>query len=102
MMKARILKKIVPAMLLSLLAAGAAQAQEATVVPPSQSTLSRADVVRDLRAWQQAGLEQEWQSDDTPDVYSTAYRAKYAEYLRLTQANRQAQAPSQSQPDAHG
>ncbi len=82
-MKIQAIKQCIPAIALAVLASGAAQAQEATVQPQGSSTLSREQVRIDLRAWQQAGLADEWQGENTPDIESTAYRAKYQQYLRL-------------------
>ena len=102
MQKAQSLK-IVAALMFSMLAVGAAQAQEETVVPKGKSTLSRAEVVRDMQAWKQAGLEEEWRTENTPDVYSPAYRAKYEEYVRMTQRPGVPSASqSQAQPEPRG
>ncbi len=37
--------------------------------------------MRDLAAWKQAGLENSWSGDSTPDVYSPQYRASYRQYM---------------------
>ena len=69
------------AIALSALSAGTvAHAAEETYVPPSFSTLSRAEVKADLAAWKAAGLSNEWRGNATPDIYSTAYRTKLAVY----------------------
>lgn len=102
MQKAQSLK-IVATLMLSMLAIGAAHAREETVVPKGESTLSRADVVRDLQAWKQAGLDEEWRTESTPDVYSPAYRAKYEAYVRLTQRpGLPSASPSQARPEPRG
>jgi hypothetical protein len=76
---------------ISALSAGAAvQAAEETYVPPSYSTQTHAQVQADLAAWHAAGLSAEWRGNHTPDIYSTAYRAKLADYqqrLAHQQAN---------------
>lgn len=84
MQKIQLIKKFIPAIALSMLAVGAAHAQEATVQPQGTSTLSRDQVRADTQAWHEAGLANKWRGENTPDIESTAYRAKYAQYLRLT------------------
>ena len=65
------------------LLSGAASAQMAS--PPSDTgtgaTVTREDVVRDLAAWKQAGLENDWSSENTPDVNSPEYLASYKKYV---------------------
>jgi hypothetical protein len=69
------------AIALSALCAGTAvQAAEETYVPPSYSTLTRAQVQADLAAWRAAGLADESRGEQTPDVYSTKYRSAIAGY----------------------
>lgn len=48
------------------------------------STLSRAEVLADLALWRSAGLPGA-NGDESVDVDGAAYRARYAEYLRLRQ-----------------
>ena len=63
-------------------AAGTIQQGEETYVPVSASTQSRAAVKADLAAWHAAGLADEWSGQQTPDIYSTAYRIKHVAYER--------------------
>ncbi|ARP95058.1 hypothetical protein [Bordetella genomosp. 13] len=94
MQKAQTIKKLVPIAALSVLAVlGAAQAQEATVVPQSTSNLTREEVMQDQRAWRESGMDEVWQSEQTPDIDSPQYRAQYAQYQRLVEHHG---APSQS------
>lgn len=100
MQKAQSLK-IVAALMLSMLATGAAKAQKESAVP--KDSLSRAEVVRDMQAWKQSGLAEEWRTENTPDVYSPAYLEKYEAYLRMTQRPAAPSAsPSQAQPEPRG
>ncbi|MBO9328434.1 hypothetical protein A6B37_19240 [Achromobacter sp. HZ01] len=48
-----------------------------------QRELSRAEVQADLALWKRAGVADFWNRELTPDIYSSEYRAAYAEYLRL-------------------
>jgi hypothetical protein len=36
--------------------------------------------MRDLEAWKQAGVENNWNSDSTPDINSPEYVASYKKY----------------------
>ncbi|MBO9328717.1 hypothetical protein A6B37_17885 [Achromobacter sp. HZ01] len=63
------------------LLSGTASAQSAAASPDDNSTVTREDVMRDLAAWKQAGLENSWSGDSTPDVYSPQYRASYRQYM---------------------
>lgn len=100
MQNARTIKQLVSITILSMLTLGAAQAQEATVVPQGTSSLTRQQVVEDLHAWRDAGLADEWHHEQTPDIESPAYRAKYAQYLRLTGLHGAAGPATSSSPAA--
>ena len=64
-------------------AAGTIKNVEEGYVPPMFESKSRAEVEADLAAWHKAGLDQEWRGEQTPDIYSTAYRYKYDYYQYL-------------------
>jgi hypothetical protein len=55
--------------------------------PPPLSTLSRAQVQADTAAWRAAGLADEWRVQQTPDIYSTEYRRKFAAYSQWAAQN---------------
>lgn len=59
------------------------QRGDQTYIPPTFSTLSRAEVNADTAAWRKAGLADEWRGDATPDIYSLEYRTKLAYYQHL-------------------
>lgn len=75
----------------------------ATAAPPTNVTLSRADVERDLAAWKESGVENQWNGDDVPDLSSPQYTADYSKYVNsrpasMAQPWNQMPAGSQSQP----
>ena len=59
------------------------QRGDQTYIPPTFSTLSRAEVNADTAAWRKAGLADEWRGNATPDIYSLEYRRKLAYYQHL-------------------
>lgn len=67
------------------LLSGPVHAQQAvaptTAAPEPNVTLSRDDVMRDLAAWRQSGVEKNWNSDNTPDINSPEYIASYKKYV---------------------
>lgn len=74
----------------------AAAAEETYVPPPKPSSLTRADVERDLKAWHDSGLAELSRLEETPDIYSSEYRQRKAVYLNLIGqgAERPATAPA--------
>ncbi|NMK46898.1 DUF4148 domain-containing protein [Achromobacter sp. Bel] len=64
---------------------GPAVAQQAaaptTAAPEPNIALSRDDVMRDLAAWKNSGVERNWNSDNTPDINSPEYIASYRKYV---------------------
>ena len=73
----------VKAELAAAVAAGTIQRGDQTYVPPTFSTMSRAEVKADTAAWNKASLGDEWRGNATPDIYSTAYGEKFADYQYL-------------------
>ncbi|MGE8569314.1 hypothetical protein D3C85_217560 [compost metagenome] len=72
----------------------------ATAVQTPDVPKSHDDVMRDLTAWREAGVEQKWEGDETPDIYSGAYVASYRKYVDTVHpayATPPMQTPSQSQ-----
>ncbi|MBB1596089.1 DUF4148 domain-containing protein [Achromobacter sp. UMC46] len=84
----------------SALLSGAAAAQQAvaptTAAPEPNITLSRDDVMRDLAAWKNSGVERNWNSDNTPDINSPEYVASYRKYVDTVRPAA-SQMPAQSQ-----
>ncbi|EHK66632.1 DUF4148 domain-containing protein [Achromobacter arsenitoxydans] len=75
----------------------------ATAAPPTNVTLTRADVERDLAAWKEAGVENQWSGDDVPDPGNSQYAANYNKYVSTRPASmaqpwNQMPAGYQSQP----
>lgn len=71
-----------------------------TAAQAPEVSLSRDDVMRDLAAWRQSGVEQKWEGDETPDVNSAAYVASYRKYVDTVHspnATSPMQTPSQNQ-----
>ncbi|WMD18171.1 DUF4148 domain-containing protein [Achromobacter seleniivolatilans] len=80
------LRAIIPATLAALaLLSGTAAAQmgaaPTTAAPEPNVVLSRDDVMRDLAAWKQSGVEKNWNSDNTPDINSPEYVNSYKKYV---------------------
>jgi hypothetical protein len=48
-----------------------------------QRDLSRAEVIADLRLWQQAGLSHAISGEASPDVFAKEYQAKLSQYHEL-------------------
>lgn len=71
--------------LAACLAAGNAMAKTPPEVAsqPHAGGLTRAEVQADLAVWKKAGMEAFWVGEDTPDLYSTEYRAAYQRYLQM-------------------
>lgn len=69
---------------LSTVFGNAIAAEETQVTPPKPSSLTRAEVMADLDAWKKSGLAELWRLEETPDIYSSEYRQRYAVYLSLT------------------
>lgn len=61
----------------------AVAAEETYVPPPKPSSLTRADVERDLKAWRDSGLAELSRLEETPDIYGSEYRQRRAVYLNL-------------------
>ena len=85
MKKLSSIQKLIPAVVLSVGAFGAVQAQEATepMVVPS-GNLTRAEVREDFVAWHQAGLSKAWQGEQTPDFTAPKYQEKRVAYQETT------------------
>jgi len=82
MKTALLFRAAVPAALAAAaLLSGPASAQLSTSPPDTNTTVTREDVARDLAAWKQAGLENNWSSENTPDVNSPEYLASYKKYV---------------------
>jgi hypothetical protein len=64
----------------TVLLAGPAGAQPAAAPPDDHAPVTREEVMRDLEAWKQAGVENNWNSDSTPDINSPEYVASYKKY----------------------
>lgn len=47
------------------------------------ASLTRTEVLTDLKAWKLAGLDQFWSAEHTPDTTSPAYRDAFARYQQL-------------------
>ncbi|MGY6270158.1 DUF4148 domain-containing protein [Achromobacter denitrificans] len=62
------------------LLSGPAGAQTAATSPEDTATVTREDVMRDLAAWKQSGVENNWSTDSTPDINSPEYVASYKKY----------------------
>lgn len=75
----------------------AAGTAPATAAPPSNVTLSRADVERDLAAWKESGVERQWSGEESPDINSPEYVADYRKYVSTARPGGMSQPPSQSQ-----
>ncbi|MNS85348.1 hypothetical protein D3C72_1192100 [compost metagenome] len=101
---------LIPAALAAFaLLSGPAGAQSAAgtvptnAAPPSSVAPSRADVERDLAAWKESGVENQWNGDESPDLYSPRYTADYSKYVStrppsMAQPWNQMPAGYQSQP----
>ncbi|MCY1504040.1 hypothetical protein D9M68_381950 [compost metagenome] len=65
------------------LLSGSASAQMASASSGAgaNTTVTREDVMRDLAAWKQAGVENNWSTENTPDVNSPEYLASYKKYM---------------------
>lgn len=59
-------------------------AAPATAMPESGVTLTREDVVRDLAAWRNSGLENQWDREESPDINSPEYVADYRKYMETS------------------
>ncbi|CAB3678811.1 DUF4148 domain-containing protein [Achromobacter pestifer] len=80
--------------------AGAQQAVAPTTATPEPNVaLSRDDVMRDLAAWKNSGVERSWNSDNTPDINSPEYVANYRKYVDTV---RPSNAPMQTQSQNPG
>lgn len=80
-------KSTIPAITLAFVAAtSVAHGQSLTANLASEHSLTRAEVVADLAAWRASGLADAYAGKATPDVFSAAYRAKFADYQRLSGA----------------
>lgn len=96
------LRGLVPLALAAVaLLSGNAMAQTAvaptTAAPEPNITLSRDDVMRDLAAWKQSGVERNWNSDNTPDINSPEYVASYRKYVDTVRPANAAPSMQQSQ-----
>lgn len=60
--------------------AQSASTAPATAAPSSDFTPTRADVERDLAAWREAGLEEQWAGEESPNVNSPTYIEDYKKY----------------------
>lgn len=76
------MKKELCVIAIAMSATSIAHATEQTYVPPTTSTLSRAEVRQDLVAWDTSGLADMSRGQLTPDIHSTEYRDKLAIYQR--------------------
>ncbi|KRC76101.1 hypothetical protein D3C87_494610 [compost metagenome] len=84
------------ALLSSPAGAQSAGTAPATAAPPSDFTPTRADVERDLAAWKEAGLENQWSSEESPDINSPQYVSDYRKYMSTVRTGDMP--ASQSQP----
>lgn len=96
---------LVPIALGAALLSGSAHAQTAvaptTAAPEPNIALSRDDVMRDLAAWKQSGVERNWNSDNTPDINSPEYVASYRKYVDTVRPG-SAAPPMQTQSQNQG
>ncbi|MGE6914582.1 DUF4148 domain-containing protein [Achromobacter kerstersii] len=96
---------LVPLALAAALLSGSALAQTAvaptTAAPEPNIPLSRDDVMRDLAAWKQSGVERNWNSDNTPDINSPEYVASYRKYVDTVRPG-SAAPPMQTQSQNQG
>ncbi|MNX52768.1 hypothetical protein D3C86_834540 [compost metagenome] len=69
------------AMLSAPAGAQPAAAAPTTAMPQPDVTPTRADVERDLAAWKNAGVERQWDTEETPNINSPQYVADYRKYL---------------------
>lgn len=67
-----------------------------TATPEPNVALSRDDVMRDLAAWKQSGVERNWNSDNTPDINSPEYVASYRKYVETVRPATSQQMQSQT------
>lgn len=82
MKTALFLRAAVPvALATAALLSGPAGAQTAATSSDTSTTVTREDVMRDLAAWKQAGVENNWNSENTPDINSPEYLANYKKYV---------------------
>jgi hypothetical protein len=88
------------ALIVATLLSGPAHAQQAvaptTATPGPNIALTRDDVMRDLAAWRESGVERNWNSDNTPDINSPEYIASYRKYVDMVHPSN-AVPPMQSQ-----
>lgn len=82
--------------LLSGPAAAQMGAAPTTATPEPNIALSRDDVMRDLAAWKQSGVERNWNSDNTPDINSPEYVASYRKYVETVRPATSQQMQSQT------
>jgi len=96
-------RALIPAALAAFaLLSGPAGAQSAstaptTAAPPSDFTPTRADVERDLAAWREAGLEEQWAGEESPNINSPTYIEDYKKYETTIRTSDMGQPASQPQ-----
>ena len=72
-------------------------------IEPTQSGLTRAEVIADYHLWRLAGLQDLTRGEQSPDTNSYRYRKAYATYQHLRQSPQYAQLVNelQQRPNAH-